>query len=378
MDATAPADRARFPPDGARFRFGSFVLDAATRELRRDGRLVALEPKVFDLLLYLVRHADRVVSKAELLHAIWSGDAFSPGVLAQCIWSARSAIEDDGRNQSCIRTVRGLGYRFSAQVAIEWGALPIAASGSIALVGRRRELTTCELLLQAARLGHGRGYWLQAGTGCGKTRLLSEFARLAAKQGVRVASGHCYASDTVPAFWPFYEILDQLRVARPTLDAELDAFGAADAIARALCAEAASWPLAVLVDDLHFAEPASLAVIELLASARQAPQLLLVATSSPQIPNEALLPLARRSWLRREWLAPLSTEELARDLQLTNSTAEKLAALTGGHPACVHWTLLTLRQVLAFDGTTFDSVLDDPVFRAAVAGSSSSADDLLR
>ena len=86
------------------FRFGDHLLDVARRELRRGGEPVTLEPQVFDLLVYLVRSRDRVVTKDELLDAVWSGRAVSESTLTSRINAARKAIGDSGEAQRLIRT----------------------------------------------------------------------------------------------------------------------------------------------------------------------------------------------------------------------------------------------------------------------------------
>jgi TolB-like protein/tetratricopeptide (TPR) repeat protein len=99
-----------------RFLFGSHVLDIAQRELRLNAEPVALEPLVFDLLAYLVVHRDRVVSKDEVLDAIWSGRIVSDSALATRISAARRAIGDSGEAQRLIRTIVRKGFRFIGEV----------------------------------------------------------------------------------------------------------------------------------------------------------------------------------------------------------------------------------------------------------------------
>src|SRR5690242_19934403 len=99
-----------------RFLFGSHVLDVAQRELRLNGEAVAVEPMVFDLLAYLVVHRDRVVSKDEVLDAIWSGRIVSDSALATRIAAARRAVGDSGEAQRLIRTVARKGFRFVGEV----------------------------------------------------------------------------------------------------------------------------------------------------------------------------------------------------------------------------------------------------------------------
>ena len=93
-------------------RFENCVLDAQRRELWRLGKLVSVEPQVFDLLEYLVRNRDRVVTKDEILTSIWGGRAVSESTLTSRINSARSAIGDDGKGQRLIKTLRHKGIRF--------------------------------------------------------------------------------------------------------------------------------------------------------------------------------------------------------------------------------------------------------------------------
>ena len=94
------------------YRFENCLLDAQRRELWRSGKPVAVEPQVFDLLEYLVRNRDRVVSKDEILNSIWGGRIVSESTLTSRINSARSAIGDDGKAQRLIRTLRHKGIRF--------------------------------------------------------------------------------------------------------------------------------------------------------------------------------------------------------------------------------------------------------------------------
>jgi len=92
------------------------VLDSALFELRRNGRVVAMEPQTFDVLTYLVSHRDRVVSKEELMDAVWGGRFVTEAAVTSRIKQARRAMGDDGRGQRLIRTVHGRGYRFIAEV----------------------------------------------------------------------------------------------------------------------------------------------------------------------------------------------------------------------------------------------------------------------
>ena len=96
--------------------FGDHRLDIERRELRRGNELVAVEPKVFDLLAYLVRHRDRVVSKNDLLQAVWHGRIVSESALTTRINAVRRALGDDGTAQRLVRTFTRKGVRFVAEV----------------------------------------------------------------------------------------------------------------------------------------------------------------------------------------------------------------------------------------------------------------------
>jgi class 3 adenylate cyclase len=97
--------------------FGDYTLDVERRELRCRGHTVPLRPQVFDLLVYLVTHHDRAVTKQELLTALWPNLHVSPATLSACIKLARQAVGDSGAAQRMIQTLHGRGYRFVARVA---------------------------------------------------------------------------------------------------------------------------------------------------------------------------------------------------------------------------------------------------------------------
>jgi adenylate cyclase len=98
------------------FRFADFEIDTARRELRRAGATVHIEPQVFDLLVHLVRNRHRIVSKDELIDAIWQGRIVSDATLSSRISSARRALGDSGNDQNLIRTLHKRGFRFVGDV----------------------------------------------------------------------------------------------------------------------------------------------------------------------------------------------------------------------------------------------------------------------
>lgn len=106
------------------YRFADYELDEQLYQLRRHGAPVALEPKVFDVLVYLVQHSERVVSKDELLDKLWPGQVVGENALTRCIRAARAAVGDDGAKQEIIETQHGRGYRFIAPLAAVAASVP--------------------------------------------------------------------------------------------------------------------------------------------------------------------------------------------------------------------------------------------------------------
>jgi TolB-like protein/DNA-binding winged helix-turn-helix (wHTH) protein/Tfp pilus assembly protein PilF len=101
-----------------RFVFGEYELEPEARALQQRGERVAVEPKVFDLLVYLIEHRERVVSPDELLDALWPGVSVTPAALTQSMQKARQAVGDDGQQQTVLRTEHGRGFRFVAEVSV--------------------------------------------------------------------------------------------------------------------------------------------------------------------------------------------------------------------------------------------------------------------
>ncbi len=112
------------------FSFADRTLDVERRELRHGAEPVPVEPQVFDLLVYLIQNRDRVVSKDDLIAAIWAGRLVSDSTLTSRINAVRRAVGDTGGEQRVIRTAARKGFRFVADVR--------ATSPIRARPGRRR------------------------------------------------------------------------------------------------------------------------------------------------------------------------------------------------------------------------------------------------
>src|SRR5215470_14438348 len=98
------------------YRFGSFTLDTELLELRSAQGPVTVEPQVFSVLAYLIENRRRVVSKDELINAIWDGRIVSDATLNSRINAARRAVGDTGTAQAIIRTIVKRGFRFVAEI----------------------------------------------------------------------------------------------------------------------------------------------------------------------------------------------------------------------------------------------------------------------
>jgi DNA-binding winged helix-turn-helix (wHTH) protein/tetratricopeptide (TPR) repeat protein len=96
--------------------FGEFDLDIDRFELRRNGQLRKVEPKVFDLITHFAKNPDQVFSRDDLVTAVWRGRVVSDATISTCIKSARKVLGDSGNTQHYIKTVRGRGFRFSTHV----------------------------------------------------------------------------------------------------------------------------------------------------------------------------------------------------------------------------------------------------------------------
>jgi DNA-binding winged helix-turn-helix (wHTH) protein len=116
-------------------RFGDFVLDLTSRQMRRAGTEVRLPPKAFDLLALLVGERPRAVPKAEILEKVWPDVVVTESSLARLASDIRSALGDTAREPRFVRTVFGFGYAFCGEV-IEEAARPEASPWRLQLGDR--------------------------------------------------------------------------------------------------------------------------------------------------------------------------------------------------------------------------------------------------
>jgi DNA-binding winged helix-turn-helix (wHTH) protein/tetratricopeptide (TPR) repeat protein len=211
------------------YTFEEFELDSELYELRRDGKPVRIEPQVFEVMLYLIRHRGRVVSKQELLENVWKTRFVTESALTSRIKAARRAIDDAGSKQRLIGTVHGRGYRFLGRVVERDGSTRpskrqapgpdrIGRAGSF--VGRQQELQRLRERLAEAVEGTPRTILITGEAGIGKTTTIRTFLDQARNDhDLLVATGHCleHQGPSEP-FMPIFGALDRLCRSNPALD----------------------------------------------------------------------------------------------------------------------------------------------------------------
>src|SRR5271163_2143980 len=111
-------DRESRIADGHLYRFGPFVLDPARRTLARAGSVIPLTPKAFDVLFFLAQNPNRLVTKDELLQAVWGDTFVEEGNLTQYISHLRKALCDNSEDTRLIVTIARKGYQFTAEVTV--------------------------------------------------------------------------------------------------------------------------------------------------------------------------------------------------------------------------------------------------------------------
>jgi DNA-binding winged helix-turn-helix (wHTH) protein len=304
------------------FVFGEFEADELLCELRERGRTVHVEPRPFDLLVYLIRERGRTVPKEELLRVVWRGLAVSESSLSTCVNSLRNALGVPKGRADPIETVRGRGYRFRA--AVEERAAPPerSARASEPFVGRHAIVEALVGALTDAQAGRGRVYLLVGEAGIGKTATAELLLAEARQRGHAAVWAGCPETRDGPPFWPWIGLLrplaaglDGATLARrlggdvgelaallPELDARAerapgarpkpDRFRLLDAAGRLLAAGAEAGPVTLVLDDLHRADSASLALLE--HAAREARHLRLLLVGTLRGGGEALAPEIQR------------------------------------------------------------------------------------
>ena len=365
------------------YAFAGCELDVERHELTRQGEPVEVEPKVFELLLHLVRHHDRVVSRRELLEAVWPGVVVVEGALARAVSLARVAVGDRaGKRAQVIRTLRGAGFRLVADV------VEVApGQGGDDFVGREALLAELDACWARARAGAGTIALLAGEPGIGKTRLAEELARRVRSGAGRVLVARAHESESSPPYWMWGQLLrgfareagsDALLSLdavdpRPILSlvpdlapgppeapagvaAEAARFRLYDALADFMVSAARQRPLLVLLDDLHWADRSSLRALAIAAPELARSRALVVATYrdeelSPEHPLGPLLAAAARvpgyQHFRLPGLAAADVARFAKHALGAASSARVARALyerSAGNPLFLRQLIQLIRE----------------------------------
>ncbi len=301
--------------------FGAFRLDPAGRQVWRGTTAVPLRPKLFAALQYLVEHPGRLVTREELLRAVWSRTHVDETLLRGTMRDLRAALDDDAEAPRFIETIPHQGYRFLADVRREAttrepGAAPRAGEAPPhGLIERDRERTQLDRCLDRALDRKRQIVFVTGEPGIGKTALVDAFLEgLPNRHGVLVGRGQCVEQyGGSEAYLPVLEAIGQLCRHRagkrvlgilnqyaPTWLAQLPALltdGELDALQRktqgagrdrmlremaeALEALSVEMPVALVFEDLHWSDHSTLDLLGVLARRREAARLLVVGTYRP-------------------------------------------------------------------------------------------------
>jgi DNA-binding winged helix-turn-helix (wHTH) protein/predicted ATPase len=310
------------------FTFHEYVLDTQRHELRQQGVPVPLERKVYEVLVYLVQQADRLVTKHELLEAVWPAVYVNDSAVARCIGAVRQAVGDGRATQRVIRTVHGQGYRFVAPVVVHRDdagtsppvalapPAPLASPGSpVPLVGRAAEVAQLHACFAQAQHGARQLVFVTGEAGIGKTTVVDAFlAQVEAALPVWIGRGQCIVHyGAGEAYLPLLEALGRLgrgpdgarlvaclRQYAPTWLVQLPALCSPDALealrhavqgmtrermlrelAEALEVLATEHPVVLVLEDLHWSDVSTVDTLALLARRREAARLMVLGTYRP-------------------------------------------------------------------------------------------------
>lgn len=384
------------PPDTdtSVLRFGPFSLDPANARLLRDGEAMELVPKDLDVLCFLARRAGRLVSKDELLDAVWQRRFVSESVLKNAISRLRGLLGDDARAPRYIETAQRRGYRFIANVAMSVtgveapvpGALPALASLPGELVGREDAMHWLRQHLQTVLAGRSRLALLAGEAGIGKSSLIEAFvAPLRTDGRAWLATGQCVEhAGAVEPYLPVLEAISGLcksypeaglvalmRQVAPTWLLQLPWFVTADdrqllqhevagatrermlrEFAELLERITAARPLVMVIEDLHWCDGATLQLLGYLARRPGGARVLMLGSLRPAEVIASEHPLKA---LRQE----LRQQRLCDELELNLFSEQDAADYLARHAAGVEWSDALVRGLHEHTGGL-------PLFVAAV------------
>ena len=360
--------------------FEPFALDIANQCLWHNGAQIALQPKPFAVLRYLVENPGRLITHDELLDKLWPETYVQPQVLRTYMLELRKVLGDDATQPRYIQTLPKRGYRFLACVTDRsesataangasyaqrpTSAVPSTSAEPIpAIVDREREMASLFTQFDLASNGQRRVVFLTGEAGIGKTALLDAFCRqLSSRFSTSVARGQCVEGfGSKEEYYPVMEALSQLcasadgerackilaRMAPAWLaglgrQGEPSATFSPERMPGDLCAAleelAAEKPLLLAFEDLHWADSATLHLISALARRRAPARLLVLVTCRPrETGSDQPLKALRQDLLLRRLCAEVILNPLpkaaVRDLLMREM---KQATLPSGLAAFVH------------------------------------------
>lgn len=305
--------------------FESFRLDTANQCLWRDAAQIALPPKPFAVLRYLVENPGRLITHDELLDALWPETYVQPQVLRTYVLDLRKVLQDDAGQPRFIQTLPKRGYCFVASVR-DWSAdesnaralrVPLEGAKAAGIVNRLDEMARLKSLTQLAQNGQRQVVFVTGGAGIGKTALVDAFCRqFESSLGVCMARGQCVEGlGKKEENYPVMEALGQL-CASPRAEAERVLATMAPAwlplqkrerdpgidgperitlqrtqgdLCSALEEMALETPLILVFEDLHWADDSTLSLISALARRRAQTKLMVLATYRPRSGSSANL-----------------------------------------------------------------------------------------
>jgi len=289
--------------------FGDFRFDPSSHRLWRGTEEIVLRPKATALLGHLLRHSGEVVTKQQLLDAVWSHTSVSDAVLKVSISEIRRALGDNGHGSRLIETRYGRGYRIKAAIEGRDGEPPGIGS-EVPLVARHTALDALGERLGRAIEGARQTVFVTGEPGSGKTTLVEAFASQALRRDVWVACGHAVRHQgPEEPFEPVLEALNHLarqagldalvpllRAHGPTwlthlawsssashapADSESSRGRMLREMTETIAALTADRPLVLVLEDLHWADCSTLDLVAFLARRTEPARLLIVATAQP-------------------------------------------------------------------------------------------------